>query len=234
MAQTTLGSLAAGMVGVSANSHVVKYFNQWLNWTIREIYCDRLWDFRVKSGTVIIQPNSWRVALPETFDKPNQFRIVTPGFERKLFGFDRGMLVRASPHWNDTSDSTRFETPTIYITPFASITGIPQLETWPVADAAYNVDYDYYDIPGDLDDADPCPIPKKWEFVIIDRMMIYIKGNEDETDLSPWMRKYEHSLMQMRAGENRRPDSLPSWRHEKQLINVNRALTNVRNDVDYR
>jgi len=236
---TKLSDLASQAMAVGSNTGVSNYINTWLNWAIQEIWEDSLWEFRVREAAapLNIVAGDFQKGLATDFVKPKDFRITTAGKETNLFPMDKEVLVKAVPNWKDTASDKR-GTPRVWIKPilYTTAAGIvtKTVQFWPPADAAYTIDYDYYAEHPILAAGDYCQIPSRHDRVIINRVLVYIRSNEDEADLGPWEKRYVDSLKHMRSIENRRPGELPGWKSEISLMNVQRALLGLSNDQDIR
>lgn len=236
---TKLSDLASQAMAVGANTGVSSYIYTWLNWAIQEIWEDSLWEFRVKESATPLSlvAGDFQKGLASDFSKPKDFRITTSGYERKLYPLDKEKLVLAAPNWKDTASDKR-GTPRIWVKPilYTTAAGIvtKTVQFWPPADIPYVIDYDYYPEHPILGSSDFCMIPSRHDRVIINRVLVYIRANEDEADLSSWEKRYIESLKHMRSIEKRHPGELPGWTSEIALLNVQRALLGSSNDQDIR
>lgn len=230
---TKLTSLTSQAMALGANSGVGSYINDWANWSIKEIWEDRLWPFRVREMTPFtLGIGLYQVTLPTDWDLLKELRVLTTGYERKLRKKSAQILREQVPEYPDLANPA---TPECWIDPIVELgsvggTTTKLVEVYPVADQSYSIGGSYYAEHPALGSNDYCLIPSRYDYVIIDRLIVYVKTSEDEIDVTPWIRKYENSLKKMRAAVMRSMDEQPRFRHERELAYALPSL--IRNDTD--
>ncbi len=225
MAARTLSQLGTQVMQLASNTRPSDFVNDWIQWSIEEIWNESLWDFRVREAatpiTTSINDNSG--ILAGDFDKPREFRITAPSASvGSMQSIEELYLKRYVP---DITDTDKAGTPRFWIRPILyDGTSVYTVRFWPPADAIYTIDYSYYISHPKLASNAPHLIPERWEKVIISRAMIYVKEHEDEISLGPYERRFQNQLARMKSSEKRHPGVLLGWRHERELQAVHRAI----------
>lgn len=233
---TKLSTLASKAMDAANNREVTQFINDWVNWSIQEIWMDRLWDFRVRelSGITIAALDYKTNVLPATFGRIKELRITGPINARRLKRItDEILRLRVM----DPTAVINGGIPSFWIDPIQEVATISAqasrvIRVWPPADIQYNVGGSHWANHEDLQSNDFCLIPSRCDKVIISRAIIYIKEHEEEVETGPWERKFERQLAKMRNEERRHTDALPGWKPEKYLRQIENRLNSVGNDVD--
>lgn len=229
---TKLSSLTLQSMNLGANHDVSQFISTWVNWAIQEIWNDRPWSFRRREmAPVSTTIGDDQVALPDNFDMPDNFRLLTPTADaRPLPPLTDDLLKRtvADPENSATG------TPLVWRPPIDYDGTNYLLRVYPPPDKVYGIGGDIFITHPLLSGSELTIIPSKWDDVIVARAIVYIKEYEDETQVAPWERTYGRALARMRNGENRRAAQLPGWKSERQLKFLDRALRGIANDVDLR
>jgi len=195
-----------------------------VQWAIEEIWDDSLWDFKIREAALALSivADDTSKALPEEVDKPNEFRIVNPtADQRTLISIEETYIKRYVP---DLENLDHASVPKFWIRPLLYDGSVYTVRFWPPADGPYTITYSYFMDHPKLDSVDKTLIPKKWERLVIDRTVIYIKEHEDEVALGPYERRFERGLAKMKKQERTHKNVLLGWRHEKELASIQRAL----------
>ena len=229
----TLSDLSSKAMDAASNRNVGQHINTWVRWVIDDIWNTRLWPFRRRPlATINTVLNGTSIQLPSNFAHPDNFRILTPQTDaRVLDDIDDNTFKIMVP---DPTDTTHAAKPRVWRRPIRDDGTNRHMDFWPPADGVYGIGGDYFIKNPAIDGGDPVLIPDEWHHVIVIGALIYIKGHEEEVDLSSWHRDFDRAVVRMVNDIFKKQGSLPGWKSERHLLSLRRALSGTPNDLDIR